>query len=71
MVLDEARLEEIRRLMHQVAIPQAGDKVYKDECTFSFATRFSPGGLYINLNTFQVIQPYGAGLGAAGDFQAC
>lgn len=52
MVLDESQLSEIRQLMHSVAVPTASDRVYKAECTFSFATRFSPGGLYINLNTF-------------------
>lgn len=32
---------------------QAGDRVYKDECMFSFDTAFSSGGLYLNLRTWQ------------------
>lgn len=34
-------------------VATAYDKVYKDECMFCFATSESPGGLYINLRTFQ------------------
>ena len=29
------------------------DKVFKDECMFSFDTPFSPEGLYVNLHTWQ------------------
>lgn len=34
--------------------PAHGDRVYKDECMFSFATPLTPGGIYLNLATFQV-----------------
>lgn len=37
----------------RVQIPQAYDKVYKDECMFSFDTPLSEGGLFLNLSTFQ------------------
>lgn len=39
--------------MGSVRSPGHYDKVYKDECTFSFDTPESPGGLYINMNSFQ------------------
>ena len=29
------------------------DKVFKDECMLCFRSPLSPGGLYVNLNTFQ------------------
>lgn len=29
-------------------------RVHKDECVYSFDTPFSPGGLYVNLSTWQV-----------------
>jgi hypothetical protein len=43
----------VRAGMRQVRVPGAYDKVYKDECGFSFDTPFSPGGLYVNLVTMQ------------------
>ncbi|CAM9300907.1 unnamed protein product [Heterosigma akashiwo] len=33
--------------------PSNYEKVYKDECMFSFDTPFSPGGLFVNLRTRQ------------------
>ena len=33
--------------------PGPQEKVWKDECAFSFATPLSAGGLYVNLATFQ------------------
>jgi hypothetical protein len=33
--------------------PTVHDKVYKDECMFSFDRPESEGGLYLNLRTFQ------------------
>ena len=36
-----------------VRIPSLQDKVYKDECMFSFDTPLSSGGLYTSLTTFQ------------------
>ena len=29
-------------------------QVYNDECVYSFATPFSPGGLYVSLSNWQV-----------------
>lgn len=37
--------------------PAHGDRVYKDECMFSFATPLTPGGIYLNLATFQAFSP--------------
>eukprot|EP00197_Chlamydomonas_leiostraca_P007360 CAMPEP_0202873002 /NCGR_PEP_ID=MMETSP1391-20130828/22444_1 /ASSEMBLY_ACC=CAM_ASM_000867 /TAXON_ID=1034604 /ORGANISM="Chlamydomonas leiostraca, Strain SAG 11-49" /LENGTH=99 /DNA_ID=CAMNT_0049554155 /DNA_START=51 /DNA_END=347 /DNA_ORIENTATION=+ len=53
MPLDEATLALVRAHMRNVKVPSHGDKVYKDECMFSYDTPESPGGLYINLTTFQ------------------
>ncbi|CAD7697819.1 unnamed protein product [Ostreobium quekettii] len=49
----EEGLDLVRKHMSTVRTASHYDKVYKDECMFSFDTPFSPGGLYINLNTFQ------------------
>lgn len=52
-------LERVRSGMGSVRIPGHYDQVFKDECLFSFDTPESAGGLYINLNTFQVrMLPY-------------
>eukprot|EP00191_Tetraselmis_sp_GSL018_P000366 CAMPEP_0177613120 /NCGR_PEP_ID=MMETSP0419_2-20121207/21741_1 /TAXON_ID=582737 /ORGANISM="Tetraselmis sp., Strain GSL018" /LENGTH=117 /DNA_ID=CAMNT_0019109667 /DNA_START=161 /DNA_END=511 /DNA_ORIENTATION=- len=39
--------------MGSVRTPGHHDKVYKEECMYSFDTPESPGGLYISLSTFQ------------------
>ncbi len=39
--------------VNSVRVPSLQDKVYKDECMFSFDTPLSPGGLYTSLTTFQ------------------
>lgn len=39
--------------MSKLRIPHATDKVYKDECMFSFDSPFSDGGLYVNLVTYK------------------
>ena len=51
----ETLLDAVRQGMRQKAPRRPGphDKVYKDECMFSFDTPLSPGGLYINLHTWQ------------------
>ncbi|XP_052286427.1 ubiquitin carboxyl-terminal hydrolase 5-like isoform X2 [Dreissena polymorpha] len=36
----------------KIRTPQAGDKVYKDECAFSFDNPESETGLYVCMNTF-------------------
>ena len=52
---DEAALEVVRAAMKQAPVrtPQSHDRVYKEECMFSFDTALSPGGLYLNLATWQ------------------
>lgn len=52
--LDEALLDRVRAGMRGLKPPGHYDKVYKEECMFSFDSPFSPGGLYVNLKTFQV-----------------
>ncbi|GIL53163.1 hypothetical protein Vafri_8845 [Volvox africanus] len=51
--VDEATLVRIRQHMHAVRVPSYADKVYKDECMFTYDSPESPGGLYVNLTTFQ------------------
>ena len=53
MSLDAAVLERVRGAMRSVKVASAYDKVYNDECVFSFDTPFSPEGLYVSLSTFQ------------------
>jgi ubiquitin carboxyl-terminal hydrolase 5/13 len=50
--LDPAVLAAIRAGMGSVRAPGSHDKVYKDECLYSFDTPFSPDGLYVNLKTW-------------------
>jgi ubiquitin carboxyl-terminal hydrolase 5/13 len=40
-----------------VRVPQGGDKVYKDECVYSFQTPESEGGLYVGLKSFIGLAP--------------
>ncbi|KIY96955.1 ubiquitin carboxyl-terminal hydrolase 5/13 [Monoraphidium neglectum] len=44
--VDEAVLDRVRQGMRGLKAPGHFDKVYKDECMYSFDTPFSPGGLY-------------------------
>ncbi|KAK3270733.1 ubiquitin-specific protease ubp14 [Cymbomonas tetramitiformis] len=53
MVLDEATLDSVRAYLRNVKVPTAHDKVFKDECMFSFENPFSPDGLYVSLASFQ------------------
>lgn len=39
--------------MGQIRTPSSSSLVYKDECTFSFDTPFSTGGVAVNLQTWQ------------------
>jgi len=48
----EAIMEKIRALMSGLKAPQHFDKVYKDECAFTFDTPYSVGGLAVNLRTW-------------------
>ncbi|CAG9463821.1 unnamed protein product [Pedinophyceae sp. YPF-701] len=43
----------LRSHMEGIRAPGAYDRVYKDECMYSFATPESPGGLFINLSTWE------------------
>eukprot|EP01041_Mallomonas_annulata_P000535 gene535-1023_t len=43
----------IRSEFGKLKIPTQHDKVYKDECIFSFDSPFSDSGLYVNICTFQ------------------
>lgn len=54
--LEEALLERVRAGMRGLKAPGHYDKVFKEECMYSFDTPFSPGGLYVNLKTFQVLK---------------
>lgn len=45
--------EAIRESMPTVKVPTRHDRVYKDECMFSFDTPESPTGLYTSLTTWQ------------------
>ena len=55
MVVDKTALDAVRYAMRHKPprAPGHHDKVYKDECMFSFDNALSPGGLYINLATWQ------------------
>ncbi|DBA04839.1 TPA: hypothetical protein N0F65_004476 [Lagenidium giganteum] len=46
----EQRLSE---LAAHVRVARASDRVYKDECMFSFDSPFSPEGLFTNLSSFE------------------
>eukprot|EP00928_Gymnodinium_smaydae_P035973 TRINITY_DN25229_c0_g1_i6.p2 TRINITY_DN25229_c0_g1~~TRINITY_DN25229_c0_g1_i6.p2 ORF type:complete len:1002 (-),score=315.63 TRINITY_DN25229_c0_g1_i6:85-3090(-) len=48
-----ATIEQVRAVMDGVKTPQHYDKVYKDECVFTFNTPFSDGGLSVSLKTWQ------------------
>ena len=42
----------VEKYSSQVRVVTSTDKVYKDECVFSYANPFSPDGLYVCLNRF-------------------
>ena len=50
-MVDERTLDVVRAAMraNPPRAPGPRDRVYKDECVFSFDTPLSPGGLYVNL----------------------
>jgi ubiquitin carboxyl-terminal hydrolase 5/13 len=48
-----ALLPIIRGEMSKLKIPHVSDKVYKDECMFSFDSPFSDEGLYVNMITLR------------------
>jgi ubiquitin carboxyl-terminal hydrolase 5/13 len=57
MAVSEAVLDAVRAGMRGLQPPKHFDKVYKDECMYSFDNPESPGGLFVNLKTYQVICP--------------
>jgi ubiquitin carboxyl-terminal hydrolase 5/13 len=46
-------MEAIRAGMASIRVPGRRDRVFKDECMFSFDTPESPGGLFTSLTTWQ------------------
>ena len=53
IMVSEELLGSVRQQMSTVRVPAHYDRVYKDECQFSFDTPLSAKGLYINLNSWQ------------------
>ena len=53
--VSEHTLELVRAAMRQKLpnSPSHYDKVYKEECCFSFETPYAPDGLFINMVTWQ------------------
>ena len=47
-------MADFAKWMPSLRPPGAGDKVFKDECCYTFDTPLSPGGLFISLHTFRV-----------------
>ncbi|XP_051174757.1 ubiquitin carboxyl-terminal hydrolase 5 [Leptopilina boulardi] len=45
-------MEELSKHLKKIKVPEGSDKVYKDECVYSFDTPESPTGLYISLSSF-------------------
>lgn len=39
--------------MSRLRVPGPNDKVFKDECVYSFDSPFSDSGLYVNMSTYQ------------------
>lgn len=52
-MVSEQDLDLIRRQMSSVRAPSHYDRVYKDECQYSYDTPFSTKGLYISLHSWQ------------------
>lgn len=52
-MLSDNLLSLIRSQMSNMKVPRSSDKVYKDECLFSFDSPFSDDGLYVNLISLQ------------------
>ena len=41
------------QLAEELRVPSAYDKVYNDECMYSFDSPYSDNGLYISLHTYE------------------
>jgi hypothetical protein len=53
-MVDQQAIDGVRAHMRSVKSPSPHEKVYKEECMFSYDTPESPGGIFINLQSFQV-----------------
>lgn len=51
--MDAALLDRIRSHLSEVKVPSNYDKVYKDECMYSFASPESTDGIFVNMNNWQ------------------
>lgn len=45
-------LASLTKHLNTINTPRRGDKIYKDECVYSFDTPDSPNGLYVSLTSF-------------------
>lgn len=45
-------MDELTQYLDKIKIPRPGNKIYKDECVYSFDTPDTPTGLYVSLATF-------------------
>jgi ubiquitin carboxyl-terminal hydrolase 5/13 len=52
MTMDESLLERIRAQLPNVKVPSSYDRVYKDECMYSYAFAESDQGIFVNLKTW-------------------
>lgn len=50
--MEDLSLKALAQHIKSVRIPEPGDKIYKEECVYSFDTPEQETGLYICLNTF-------------------
>lgn len=46
-------MDAVRKAMSSVKVPNRHDRVFNDECMFSFDTPYTPTGLYTSLTTWQ------------------
>jgi ubiquitin carboxyl-terminal hydrolase 5/13 len=52
ITMDEGVLESIRAHLQHVKVPSSYDKVYKDECMYSFADAESEHGIFVNMRNW-------------------
>ena len=52
-MVSEDELNLVRKQMSTTRSPSHYDRVFKDECQFSFDTALSPDGLFINMKSWQ------------------
>jgi ubiquitin carboxyl-terminal hydrolase 5/13 len=48
-------MSALEPFLSQIRVPTASDRVYKEECAYTFDTPYSPAGLFTNLKTFQAV----------------